>query len=145
MILTTAAVTSGVLEPHPRGDPREAGHRLLPTLRPLDEGDRVRAEVVRQQVGIFAGQTRDAKQVQVGDGDGRGVALADRERRAGDRAARRPATRQAPRTNVVLPAPRSPSTSTTSPATSSAASPAPSASVCVALLDSYRPRIRDTL
>src|SRR3954452_131199 len=41
-----------------------------------------------------------------------------------------PSARQAPRTNVVLPAPSSPLTSTTSPGSSSAASRAPAASVC---------------
>src|SRR4051794_8830944 len=41
-----------------------------------------------------------------------------------------PSARHAPRTNVVLPAPRSPLTSTTSPASRSAASLAPAASVC---------------
>src|SRR6476469_1245411 len=41
-----------------------------------------------------------------------------------------PSARQAPRTNVVLPAPSSPLTSTTSPARSPAASRAPAASVC---------------
>src|SRR3954470_22946379 len=41
-----------------------------------------------------------------------------------------PNARQAPRTNVVFPAPSSPLTSTTSPASSPAASRAPAASVC---------------
>src|SRR3954449_2867097 len=41
-----------------------------------------------------------------------------------------PSARQAPRTNVVLPAPSSPLTSTTSPGPRSAASRAPAASVC---------------
>src|SRR3954469_15818339 len=45
-----------------------------------------------------------------------------------------PSARQAPRTNVVLPAPSSPETSTTSPACRSAASRAPAASVCSAEL-----------
>src|SRR3954466_5099461 len=43
-----------------------------------------------------------------------------------------PSARAAPRTNVVLPAPRSPATSTTSPGRRSTASAAPSASVCSA-------------
>src|SRR4051794_20207313 len=45
-----------------------------------------------------------------------------------------PSARQAPRTNVVFPAPSSPLTSTTSPGSSVAARRAPAASVCSAEL-----------
>src|SRR5689334_8651193 len=46
----------------------------------------------------------------------------------------KPRAREAPRTNVVFPAPSSPSSSTTSPACSVAASAAPAASVAAALV-----------
>ena len=59
------------------------------------------------------------------------VALADREGRRGDGLVT-PSARQAPRISVVLPAPTSPLTTTTSPGSSRTASSAPSASVSAA-------------
>src|SRR5450631_1852433 len=56
-----------------------------------------------------------------------------------------PSSRQAPRTNVVLPAPSSPSTSTASPAARSPASRARSASVSAALWDRKEPCTTDTV
>ena len=90
---------------------------LLGRRRPFDEGDRVRADVVGEQVGILVAQRAEPVEVEVATRRDRRrgrVALTDRERRARDRLgdAERAA---APRTNVVLPAPSSPLISTTSP------------------------------
>ena len=72
-------------------------------LRPLDEGDGVGGQVVVQSPGSSSASAEPVE-VEVGDGHSPAVALADRERRRGDRLgdAERAA---APRTKVVFPAP----------------------------------------
>ena len=79
-----------------------------PRRRPLDERDRVRAEVVGEQVGVLGFEARHAEQIDVCDRHGRRVALADRERRAGDggahaeRAARAAHERRLARAKLAL-------------------------------------------
>ena len=92
---------------------RAAGSQSPAVLGPFDEGDR--AVEVRLEVAPLLGvEPGEAVEVEVGDGRRRLVAVADRERRARDGPAT-PSARAAPRTNVVLPAPSSPETATTSP------------------------------
>ena len=105
-----------VLEGNDRARPREPGAAVL---GPLDEGDRA-VEVRLEVAPLLRVEAGEPVEVEMGDRNRRLVAVADREGRARDRLddPERPA---APRTKVVLPAPSSPETATTSPARSVAA------------------------
>ena len=82
-------------------------------LGPLDEGNRA-IEVRLEVAPLLGAEAGHAVEVEMRDGNGRLVAVADREGRARTGPST-PSSRQAPRTNVVLPAPSSPATATTSP------------------------------
>ena len=111
--LDRRALAARVLEPDLQRRPAEP---LGPGRGPLDEGDAVGAEVVVEQGRVLALEALQPVEVEVGDGQAAAaVALADREGRRGDRLRRSPSARQAPRISVVLPAPTSPQTTTTSP------------------------------
>ncbi len=118
----TAAVRQGNREP--RGVELGLGVR-----RPLDERDPSRPEVVGEHLRLLVREPGETVEVEMGNRHaGAAVAVADREGRARD-GVHDAERRAAPRTSVVLPAPSSPRTSTTSPSARVAASSAPSASV----------------
>ena len=60
-----AHVRAAVLEADAGGDVRQAGQRRLLLTRPLDERDRVRAEIVGEQLGLLGGERRDPVEVDV--------------------------------------------------------------------------------
>src|SRR5437588_735775 len=70
-----------MLDPHPVRD--ESVQPVTGRLGPLDERDRVRPEVVVEQLRLFAVEARDPVEVDVRDRHVRPITLPDRERRAG--------------------------------------------------------------
>ena len=119
-----------MLDPHARGDALE---RRLGDLGPFEEGDAVGREVVVEQGRVLGGERAEAIEVEVGDLGVAAEQVPDRVKVGLVTGPSTPKARAAPRTKVVLPAPSSPLTSTTSPGRRRAASCAPAASVSLAL------------
>ena len=99
------------------------------TRRPLDERDPLRGQVVVQQRRVLARERAEPVEVEVRHLDARPRSTCPIVKVGLVTGPSRPSARQAPRTNVVLPLPSSPLTSTTSPGRSRRASSAPAASV----------------
>ena len=92
---------------------------VRPPRRPATRRRRPRRRSTARGPPLRGREPAEAIEIEMRDLDGPPIAVADRERRAHD-AARDPSARQAPRTNVVFPAPSSPDTVTGSPGTTAA-------------------------
>jgi hypothetical protein len=103
---------------------RPAGQRLhrRHALGPLDEGHDLRPEVRVEQPRILVLESSQAVEIEMGERAGGAVVELPTTNVGLVIGPLAPSARSAPRTNVVLPAPSSPETSTTSPGRSALAS-----------------------